>query len=93
MCSPFDLSKQIAELTPGQRLRKYRFLQLFCKEYGITDPNKYFHEYRKKILDRAEKDPFGVTQYQSLDEWWDAKEIETHYALLAKEIAEEEAAA
>jgi len=92
MSSPFDLAKQVHELEPGQRLRKYKFLCLFEKEYGISDPSKYFSEYRKKILDRAEKDPFGVTEYQSIDEWWDAKAQEMHYALLAKEIAEEEAA-
>jgi len=92
MSSPFDLAKQVHELEPGQRLRKYKFLCLFEKEYGISDPGKYFLEYRKKILDRAEKDPFGVTEYQSIDEWWNAKAQEMHYALLAKEIAEEEAA-
>ena len=92
MSSPFDLAKQVHELDPGQRLRKYKFLRRFVEEYGVSNPSKYFLEYRKKILDRAEKDPFGVTEYQSIDEWWDAKEQEIHYALLAKEIAEEEMA-
>ena len=90
MSSPFDLSKQMAGVLPGCRLRKYKFLRLFREQYGISDPSKYFLEYRKKILDRAEKDPFGVTEYQSIDEWWDAKAQEMHYAQLAKEIAEEE---
>ena len=89
MSSPFDLSKQMAGVLPGCRLRKYKFLAAFKSEYGIKNPGKYFLEYRKKILDRAEKDPFGVTQYQTIDEWWDAKEEEMHYALLAKELVEE----
>lgn len=80
MSCPFDLmaNKQVI----GVRPHKKAFLKAFKREYGITDPQKYFKDYRKRVLDRAEKDPFGVTKYETLDEWWDAKAEEWHYAQL-----------
>jgi len=86
MGSPFDLAanKQLI----GVRPHKATFLKEFKRQYGITDPRKYFSDYRRRILDKAEKDPFGVTKHETLDEWWDAKAEEWRYRQLASDYHE-----
>lgn len=80
MSCPFDL--QANKNVFGVRPHKKTFLKSFKKQYGITDPAKYFLEYRKRLLDRAEHDDFGVTKYETLEDWWDAQVLAWRYGEL-----------
>lgn len=81
MGCPFDLRNNRGVLDE-KGLRKNLFMRSFRREYGIDDPHRYFSEYRKRILDRAEKDPFGVTKYETLNEWIAAQDIAFRFGLL-----------
>lgn len=81
MSSPFDLSAQpnVIRVRPNY----LAFLHKFRREYGVTDPHRYYQVYRRKLLDRALPDRFGVTRYDTLDDWWEATALAWKYAALA----------
>jgi hypothetical protein len=75
---PFDLAKHpgVTDTRPNYGA----FLRTFRREYGVTDPQRFYLEYRRTLMDRARPDPFGITRHPSLDEWWEAKVLEWRYA-------------
>lgn len=56
-----------------------RFITLFKKRYGVTDPHRYYRRLRQRLLDRALPDPFGITRYATLDDWWQAQALNYRY--------------
>lgn len=85
MSSPFDLPKQAA----AARFRPNygAFLNAFRREYGVADPHRYYLAYRRKVMDCALSDPFGVACQATLDEWWEANVLAWKYVDLARPIA------
>lgn len=82
MSSPFDLAAQ-----PGvihDRLNYLAFLRAFRREYGVTDPHRYYQAQRRKVLDRALPDLFGITRHTTLDDWWEANVLAWKYADLVR---------
>lgn len=78
MSSPFDLAKHTGVI--NTRPNYGAFLRTFRREYGVIDPQRYYQEYRRKLLDSARPDPFGIARYASLDEWWEVRVLEWRYA-------------
>ena len=78
MSSPFDLVKHPVVI--NARPNYGAFLRAFWREYGVSDPQRFYVAFRRELLDRARPDPFGITQHQSLDDWWEAKVLEWRYA-------------
>lgn len=76
--NPFDLAKHrgVIDTRPNYEA----FLRTFRREYGVTEPQRYYQEYRRKLLDCARPDPFGIARHASLDEWWEARVLEWQYA-------------
>jgi hypothetical protein len=78
MSNPFDISQPSGTIRPG--VTYGRFLNAFRRQYGITDPHRYYIVFRRRLLDRAMRDPLGITRHQTLDEWWEAKLLESKYS-------------
>lgn len=78
MSNPFDLAKHRGVI--DTRPNYGAFLRTFRREYGVTDPQRYYREYRRKLLDCARPDPFGIARHASLDEWWEARVLDWQYA-------------
>lgn len=82
MSNPFDVSQPSGEIKSG--ITYGRFLNAFRRQYGVTDPHRYYLGYRRRVLDRALPDPFEITLHSTLDDWWEAKLLEGRYAGLVR---------
>lgn len=78
MSSPFNVSQLSGAIKPGMTYG--RFLNNFRREYGVTDPHRYYVAYRRHLLDRALPDPFNITNHSTLEDWWETKLLESRYA-------------
>lgn len=78
MSCPFDLAKHPGVIS--SRPNYGALLRTFKREFGVSDPQRFYQAYRRKLLDRARPDPFGIARHLSLDEWWEEKVLEWRYA-------------
>ena len=82
MSNPFKISQPSGAIRSG--VTYGRFLNSFRRQYGITDAHRYYLEFRRRLLDRALPDPLDITRHPTLDEWWEAKLLESKYSDLIK---------
>ena len=68
----------------GKRPHKLSWLRSFKKLYGVTDPRRYYVEYRKRVIDRAERDIYGIGEFETLDDWWDEQVLRWRYSDLER---------
>ena len=66
--NPFDPSGR--HFHPSRNPKIQMFYEQIRRAYGVKDPEAFYVGLRKRLIDGAKKDPYGITEHETLDDWW-----------------------